>query len=87
MSDRSDFPAHVLRLRVVAEADPSVLPRILASFQHLNLVPRRVAAEADCREQLYVEVDIADFSESRLAIITARIAQFPNVLEAYWHPI
>ena len=31
-------------LRVTAEADPSVLPRLLRRLQNLNLTPRRVVA-------------------------------------------
>jgi hypothetical protein len=34
-----------LCLRVTAEADPSVLTRLLGHFHHLNLTPRRVVAE------------------------------------------
>ena len=35
----------LLRLRVVADADPGALGRVLEPFQNLNTLPRRVVAE------------------------------------------
>ena len=85
--ETESLTTHVLRLRVSAESDPGALPRVLANFQNLNLVPRRVRAEFGSSNELHIEVDIADFSEHRLSIITKKIAQMPSVLSAYWHPI
>jgi len=77
----------VLRLRVTAESDPGALPRVLANFQNLNLVPRRVVAEFGSSNEMHLAVDITDVSEHRITIITQKIAQIPSVLGAYWHPI
>lgn len=77
----------LLRLRVSAEPDPGALPRVLASFQNLNLVPRRVIAELGSSNELHVTVDITDVSEHRLTLIAAKVAQIPSVLGAYWHYI
>ena len=35
----------LLRLRVVADADPSAIGRVIERFQNLNIVPRRISAE------------------------------------------
>lgn len=75
----------LLRLRVVAEADPGALPRVLAHFQNLNVLPRRVNAEFATTGLLHVELDVTGISESRLSVITAKIGQVPCVLNAYWH--
>lgn len=85
--DFGSVTTKLLRLRVTAEADPSVLPRVLGSFHNLNLVPRRLKAESGSLNELYVEVDVTDLSEHRLTVIAARLAQIPSVLSAYWHHI
>jgi hypothetical protein len=75
----------LLRLRVAAEADPGALPRLLASFQNLNVIPRRVVAELGTGEVLHVQIDIFGLPEKRLEAITAKLGQIPSVLNAYWH--
>lgn len=75
----------VLCLRVTAEADPGALPRLLASFQHLNVVPRRVLAEFGCDDVLHVRIDVAGVPEPRLSILAEKLGQIPTVLSAYWH--
>ena len=83
-----DTPAEsiqVLCLRVTAEADPGALPRLLANFQQLNVLPRRVTAEFGTDELLHVRIDVAGVSEARLNILTAKMGQIPTVLTAYWH--
>jgi hypothetical protein len=74
-----------LRLRVTAEPDPGALSRVLANFQNINLLPRRVIAEFGSSNELHVTVDLVDLSEHRLTCIAAKVAQIPSVLQAYWH--
>jgi hypothetical protein len=75
----------VLCLRVTAEADPGALPRLLANFQHLNVLPRRVTAEFGSDELLHVRIDVAGVTEARLNVLAAKMGQIPTVLSAYWH--
>lgn len=75
----------LLRLRVAAEADASALPRLLASFQNLNVLPRRVVAEFGVGQVLHVQIDVFGLPESRLNLIAAKLGQIPSVLNAYWH--
>jgi (p)ppGpp synthase/HD superfamily hydrolase len=74
----------LLRLRVVAEADPAALQRVLERFQNLNVLPRRVIAEFGTSNTFHIRVDIAGLSEERLSRIAAKIEQAPCVLSAYW---
>ena len=74
----------LLRLRVAAEADPGALPRLLASFQNLNVIPRRVVAEFGTGEVMHVQIDLFGVPESRLTLIAAKLGQIPTVLNAYW---
>jgi hypothetical protein len=75
----------LLRLRVAAEADPGALPRLLASFQNLNVIPRRVVAEFGTGQVLHVQIDLFGLPATRLDMITAKLGQIPSVLNAYWH--
>jgi len=75
----------VLCLRVTAEADPGALPRLLANFQRLNVLPRRVVAEFGSDELLHVRIDVAGVTETRLGVLVAKMEQIPTVLGAYWH--
>ena len=75
----------LLRLRVAAEADPGALPRLLASFQNLNVIPRRVVAEFGTGELLHVQIDLFGLPAKRLDLIASKLAQIPSVLNAYWH--
>jgi hypothetical protein len=75
----------VLCLRVTAEADPGALPRLLAYFQQLNVLPRRVTAEFGSDELLHVRIDIAGVAEAPLNVLAAKMGQIPTVLSAYWH--
>ena len=77
----------LLRLRVVADADPGALARILERFQNINVVPRRVIAEFATNGKLHVQVDICGLTEERLTLIAAKIEQAPAVVSAYWHQV
>jgi hypothetical protein len=72
-------------LRVSAEADPGALARVLASFQTLNVVPRRVIAELGAVGTLYIRIDVTGLTERHLSLIAAKIGQVPCVANAYWH--
>ena len=75
----------LLRLRVVADADPGVLARVLESFQNLNVLPRRVIAELGTTGMFHVQVDIAGLSEDTLTLVAAKLGQVPSIVSAYWH--
>jgi hypothetical protein len=75
----------LLRLRVVAEADPGALARVLERFQNLNVLPRRVVAEFGSTGAFHIQVDVLGVPEPMLTLITEKIAQVPSVLNAHWH--
>ena len=75
----------LLRLRVIADADPGVLARVLERFQNLNVLPRRVMAELCTTESFHVQVDIVGVAESTLTLIAAKLREMPCVQNAYWH--
>jgi hypothetical protein len=77
----------LVRLRVVADADPGALMRVLERFQNLNIVPRKVLAELSSRGVFHVEVDIAGLSEDCVDIIAAKIGEAPCIHSASWHPL
>lgn len=77
----------LLRLRVVADADPNALARVLERFQNLNIVPRRVTAEFGTNDILHIEVDVCGLPEAQLALITSKIRHVPSVVNAYWHRV
>jgi hypothetical protein len=74
----------LLQLRVVSEADPSALVRVLQQFQNLNFVPRRVTAECSTTGVFHMNVDVFGLSEERLNVIAEKVGQVPCVLNAYW---
>lgn len=80
-----ECPTQALCLRVCADADPGALARVLACFQSLNVVPRRVIAEHGTAGTLYIRVDVSGLTEGHLSLIAARIGQVPCVGNAYWH--
>jgi hypothetical protein len=75
----------LLRLRVIADADPGVLARVLERFQNLNVLPRRVMAELSTTECFHVQVDIVGVGESTLTLIAAKLREMPCIQNAYWH--
>lgn len=75
----------LLRLRVVAEADPGALARVIERFQNLNVLPRRVVAEFGSTGAFHIQVDVLGVPEPMLTLITEKIAQVPSVLNAHWH--
>ncbi len=75
----------LLRLKVVADADPGALARVLERFQNLNLLPRKVTAEFSTSGLFHVQVDIAGISEGALTAIAAKLGENPCIQRAYWH--
>jgi hypothetical protein len=75
----------LLRLRVTADGDPSVLPRLLGLLQNLNFTPRSVRAEFGMNALMYLQIDIAGLSEERVNLIASKIGENPCVLNSYWH--
>ncbi len=84
-NEAEDAPVAALSLRVTAELEPSALPRVLACFQNLNLIPQRVIAELGTRAEVHIRVDVFGMPEERLSLIAAKIGQMPGVANAYWH--
>jgi hypothetical protein len=76
-----------MRLRVTSEADPGALPRVLAHFQNLNIVPDRVVAELATTNLMHICIDLRGLPAARLAIITGKISQTVSVTNAYWHDL
>jgi len=77
----------LLRLRVVADADPGAIARVLERFHNLNVIPRRVAAEFAIDGAMHMEVDVLGLSESQMEFIAAKVRQSISVTSAYWHPM
>jgi hypothetical protein len=77
----------LLRLRVVADADPGALARVLERFHNLNVLPRRVTGELGTDGTLHIQVDVFGLTEERLTLIAAKIGQVPSVVSAYWHRV
>jgi hypothetical protein len=72
------------RLKVVAEADPGALVRVLQFFQGRNIVPRRAASLRIAREiiEIEVEVDAADCTDEAFRAVVAKVDQLPIVIAA-----
>jgi hypothetical protein len=73
------------RLRVTADADPGVVARVLERFQNLNVLPRRVVAEADTNNRFRIEVDVLGMPEAQMTLVAIKLRQNTSVLNAYWH--
>ncbi len=72
------------RLKVIAEADPGALARILQPFQILNIVPLRFEAARIGEAYLEVCVDVHadELAAESFAQINAKLGQLPIVLTA-----
>jgi hypothetical protein len=77
----------LLRLKVVAEADPGAVARVLERFQNLNILPRRIIAEFGIDETLHIQVDICGLPEEQLKIIAGKIGQATSIVNAYWYRV
>jgi hypothetical protein len=75
------------RLRVVADADPGTIARVLERFQNLNVLPRRVIAEFATNNMLHIQVDVCGLPEEQLKLMAAKIRQSLSVINAHWHRV
>jgi len=75
----------LLRLRVVAEADPGAIARVLERFQNINVLPRRVVVEHGTTGAIHIQVDLTGLSEQTLTLIALKISQVPSVSHVHWH--
>jgi len=75
----------LLRLRVVADADPAALTYVLGRFQNLNIVPRQVIAEFGATDRLHIAVDVLGIGDEQLTLIAHKVRESPVVQNAYWH--
>ncbi len=74
----------LLRLQIVADADPGAIARVLERFQNLNITPRRVNAEFGSDDILHIAVDVFGVPEEQVALIASKIRQAPSVIDAHW---
>jgi hypothetical protein len=81
----SSLTASLVRLRVVADADPSAIARVIERFQNVNILPRRVIAELGINETIHIEVDVFGMPEELLKVITAKISSATSIVSAHWH--
>jgi hypothetical protein len=77
----------LLRLRVVADADPGAIVRVLERFQALNVVPRRVVAEFGIGDIIHIEVDVFGLPKTQMDLVAAKLRESVSVTRAYWHPL
>jgi|HubBroStandDraft_1064217.scaffolds.fasta_scaffold00179_3 hypothetical protein len=77
----------LLRLRVVADADPAALGAVIQRFQNLNIAPRRISAEFGTDDLLHIEVDVCGMTEEQLSLIANKIAESPCIHRTHWHPL
>jgi hypothetical protein len=81
----SSLTASLFRLRVVADADPGAIARVIERFQNVNILPRRVIAEFGINETIQIEVDVFGMPEEQLKVITAKICSAASIVSAHWH--
>jgi len=68
----SSATVSLFRLRVLADADPSAIARVIERFQKLNILPRRVIAEFGIDETIHIQVDICGLPEEQIETIAAK---------------
>jgi hypothetical protein len=83
----SSATVSLFRLRVLADADPGAIARVLERYQNLNLLPRRVVAEFDIDDGLHIEVDVCGLLEEQIKVIAAKIGSGNSIINAYWHRV
>jgi hypothetical protein len=78
-----------LRLKVLAEPDPSALVQVLHALQARNLTPQRVHAErikicksSDEMLDINIELDATHIDHQTLQTIASKIDQFPSIVIA-----
>jgi hypothetical protein len=81
----SSATVSLFRLRVVADADPGAIARVIERFQNLNVMPRRVIAEFGIDDTIHIEIDVCGMPEEQLKVITAKIGAATSIVSAHWH--
>jgi hypothetical protein len=84
MCSQDSFP--LLRLQIVADADPAAIALVADRFRNLNVLPRRLLAEFGTDNRLHIEVDVCGMSEEQLSLIANKISQSPSIHRTHWHP-
>jgi hypothetical protein len=77
----------LLRLKVVADADPGAIARVIERFQNLNVLPRRVIAEFGIDDIIHIQIDVCGMPEEQLKVIAAKIGSATSIVNAYWHRV
>jgi hypothetical protein len=77
----------LLRLRVVADAEPGAIARVLERFQNINVIPRRVVVEIGINNVMHIEVDVFGLTPASMTNLTAKIRESISVTRAHWHPV
>jgi hypothetical protein len=75
-----------LQLRVVADADPGAIARVLERFQNLNVVPRKFLAELSTNGLFHMEIDVTGITRECMDSIARKIGQAPCIHTVRWHP-
>lgn len=75
----------LLRLKVVADADPGAIARVLERFQNLNVIPRRVAAEFGVDNVVHIEVDVFGLPATQMDLVAAKVRESVSVMHVHWH--
>lgn len=78
------LPASRWRLKVIADADPGAIARILQPFHSLNIVPFSVRVDrvGNAYLEVGVEITAADLLPEAFQAIVAKLGQLPNVMAA-----
>jgi hypothetical protein len=84
--DAAPLPA--FRYRITADADPSVLARVLGLFVLRDVLPTRVAAVAIPSAQVgqTIEIDVSGLDLKMARHLEIRIGQFPAVTGVMMRP-
>ena len=66
---------------IQADAEPGILPRVLALFAKRNLVPRRLVSDLGGSEgrDLWIDLQVAGLSPDRINHIARCLRQIPGV--------
>ena len=83
----SSQESSLFRVRVLADADPGALARVLERFQNINVLPRRVIAECGINDTVFIEVDVFGLTEAQVSLIAMKIRQAPCITNAHWHRV
>ena len=81
----SSVTVSLFRLRVIADADPGAIARVIERFQNLNVLPRRVSAEFGIDASIHIQVDVCGLPEEQLKVIAAKIGSAASIVSAHWH--